>query len=302
MQVPQRYPELFLAPPERTPESFWISLGYFNLYRLTVAALFLTLSFIYEDALNLGSHSLGLFRYTCAGYLILAISFQVALRRVRELFNVQLSLQACADVLVLDREGRVVQHNPQAPVLLRADKLLGADIEALLPEFSERWRSWRAGGAAAGSAADLAVRGRDIGLRLLDTGTEEGFSVLFVEDTTRAREQAQQLKLAALGRLTANIAHEIRNPLAAISHASELLAEQKGDDPGRLTRIIQDNTQRLERLVSDVLQLNRRDRMSADPIRLHPWLREFLAEFVANESAAAPRFAVEASAGTCVEI
>ena len=423
MQVPQRYPELFLAPPERTPESFWISLGYFNLYRLTVAALFLTLSFIYEDALNLGSHSLGLFRYTCAGYLILAISFQVALRRVRELFNVQLSLQACADVfaitllmnasgggrsglgvmlvisligaaivaprrlsflyaalatiallldqaywvlghdapinsfmqpgllaigcfmatgitgwlaqrvaanehlamlrgrelatqmrvnqlvlqdmhdgvLVLDREGRVVQHNPQAPVLLRADKLLGADIEALLPEFSERWRSWRAGGAAAGSAADLAVRGRDIGLRLLDTGTEEGFSVLFVEDTTRAREQAQQLKLAALGRLTANIAHEIRNPLAAISHASELLAEQKGDDPARLTRIIQDNTQRLERLVSDVLQLNRRDRMSADPIRLHPWLREFLAEFVANESAAAPRFAVEAAADTWVE-
>src|SRR5260221_7077285 len=424
MQAPQRYPELFLAPPERTPESFWISLGYFNLYRMTVAALFLTLSFIYEDALNLGSHSLGLFRYTCAGYLILAISFQVALRRVRELFNVQLSLQACADVfaitllmnasgggrsglgvmlvisligaaivaprrlsflysalatitlllcqaywvlghdapinsfmqpgllaigcftatgitgwlaqpvaanerlamlrgreiatqmrvnqlvlqdmhdgvLVLDREGRVVQHNPQAPVLLRADKLLGADIEALLPEFSERWRSWRAGGAAAGSAADLAVRGRDIGLRLLDTGTEEGFSVLFVEDTTRAREQAQQLKLAALGRLTANIAHEIRNPLAAISHASELLTEQKaGDDPARLTRIIQDNTRRLERLVSDVLQLNRRDRIAAGPIRMHPWLHEFLAEFVANESASAERIALEAGADAWIE-
>ena len=55
--------------------------------------------------------------------------------------------------------------------------------------------------------------------------------MLFVEDTTRAREQAQQLKLAALGRLTANIAHEIRNPLAAISHAAELLGEEKrGED------------------------------------------------------------------------
>ena len=423
MQAPVRYPELFLAPPERTPDSFWISLGYFNLYRMTVAALFLTLSYIYEDALNLGSHSLQLFRYTCAGYLVLAILFQVMLRRLRELFNVQLSLQACADVLaitllmnasggvrsglgvmlvvaligaaivaprrlgflyaalatiallleqvywvlgydlpvnsfvqpgllaigcfaatgvtgwlaqrvaanerlarlrgrelatqmrvnqlvlqdmhdgvlVLDRNGRVVQHNPQAQLLL-ADPLVGADIETLLPEFAERWRGWRSGAPSAGSAADVAVRGRDIGLRLLDTGTEEGYSVLFIEDTTRAREQAQQLKLAALGRLTANIAHEIRNPLAAISHASELLAEQKrSDDPARLTRIIHDNTRRLERLVSDVLQLNRRDRISADPVRLHPWLREFLAEFVANESAAAERFAVDAGADTSIE-
>src|SRR5204863_8476330 len=86
MQAPQRYPELFLAPPERTPDSFWISLGYFNLYRITVATLFLTLSFVYEDALNLGSHSLQLFRVTCGAYLGLAILFHVTLRRVRELF------------------------------------------------------------------------------------------------------------------------------------------------------------------------------------------------------------------------
>src|SRR5438093_3349234 len=418
MQAPQRYPELFLAPPERTPDSFWISLGYFNLYRITVATLFLSLSFVYEDALNLGSHSLQLFRFTCGAYLGLAILFHVALRRLRELFNVQLSLHACVDVfaitllmnasggvrsglgvmlvisligaaivaprrlsylyaalatiallleqaywvlgqdapvnsfvqpgllaigcfvatgitgwlasrvaanerlarlrgrelatqtrvnqlvlqdmhdgvLVLDRNGRVVQHNPQAQLLLRADPLLGADIEMLLPEFAERWRSWRAGALAAGSAADLAVRGRDVGLRLLDTGTADGYSVLFIEDTTRAREQAQQLKLAALGRLTANIAHEIRNPLAAISHASELLQEEKrSDDRARLTRIIHDNTQRLERLVSDVLQLNRRDRVSAEPLRVRGWLAAFIDEFVANESVDPLHFVIDAA-------
>ena len=62
LMQPVRYPELFLAPPERTPDSFWISLGYFNLYRIAVATLFLALSVVYKDALNLGSHDLALFR------------------------------------------------------------------------------------------------------------------------------------------------------------------------------------------------------------------------------------------------
>ena len=424
MQAPLRYPELFLPPQERTPDSFWISLGYFNLYRIAVATLFLGLSLVYVDALSLSSFSLQLFRIVCAGYLVLAVLFQVLLRRLRDYFNAQLSVHACLDivaltllmyasggirsglgvmllvsligaailaprrlsflyaalatiallleqlywvlahdapissflqtallamgcfaatgitgwlaqrvaanerlalqrgreletqtrvnqlvlqdmhdgVLVLDRDGRVVQHNPQAQLLLRAERLLGMDIEALEPRLAERWRAWRAGQVPARADTDFPVRGRDIGLRLLDTGTEEGFSVLFIEDTTRAREQAQQLKLAALGRLTANIAHEIRNPLAAVSHASELLQEEKrGEDRARLTRIIQDNTRRLERLVSDVLQLSRRDRVSAERVRLRPWLREFLAEFVANEAAAAERFALDTLGDAWIE-
>jgi two-component system sensor histidine kinase PilS (NtrC family) len=183
-------------------------------------------------------------------------------------------------VVVLDREGRIVQHNPQAQRLLGAGRLLGAAIGELLPGF--------------GVATDFEVRGRNIGVRMLDAGSDEVFSVLFLEDTTRSREQAQQLKLAALGRLTANIAHEIRNPLAAISHAAELLGEERReDDRGRLTRIIHDNTLRLERLVSDVLQLNRRDRLATEAIRLQPWLIAFIEEFVANESVPPERFVVE---------
>jgi signal transduction histidine kinase len=78
---------------------------------------------------------------------------------------------------------------------------------------------------------------------MLDTGIDEDFALIFIEDVTRTREQAQQLKLAALGRLTASIAHEIRNPLSAISHATELLAEETGEDGrARLYRIIHDNT------------------------------------------------------------
>jgi two-component system sensor histidine kinase PilS (NtrC family) len=191
-------------------------------------------------------------------------------------------------VVVLDRDGRVVQHNPQAQRLLGADRLLGIPIAEILPGF--------------GAATDFEVHGRNLGVRMLDTGTEDVFGVLFLEDTTRSREQAQQLKLAALGRLTANIAHEIRNPLAAISHAAELLAEERRDAQRvRLTRIIHDNTQRLERLVAEVLQLSRRDRQSPQRIRLKRWLKPFIEEFVANESVPPERFAVDTDADASIE-
>jgi len=79
----------------------------------------------------------------------------------------------------------------------------------------------------------------------------------------RQNRAAQRLKLAALGRLTANIAHEIRNPLSAISHAAQLLREESHDaTQAKLTGIIENNARRLDRLVEEVLTLNRRDRLN----------------------------------------
>ena len=189
-------------------------------------------------------------------------------------------------VLVLDRAGRVVQHNPQAQQLLGAVSLLGTSIAGLVPGFAGSAKSKSAGAISACGRSSAAPRS----------------SRCCWSRTTRAREQAQQLKLAALGRLTANIAHEIRNPLAAISHAIELLSEEKrADDRERLTRIIRDNAGRLERLVSDVLQLNKRDRVSAAPVGLHAWLRAFVAEFVANEQIAAERIVLETRRESWIE-
>ena len=202
-------------------------------------------------------------------------------------------------VLVLDLQGRVTQYNPQAQRLLGAGLLLGLDLSRLLPGFDDRWLAWRAGDSTA-AHADLDLRGRGLRLRLMETGQD--LAVLFVEDTTRAREEAQSLKLAALGRLTANIAHEIRNPLAAISHAAELLDEEsRSRGSNRLTRIIHDNTRRLERLVSDVLQLNRRDRVAAERIPLAVWLAAFVEDFAANEAVPASRFGVEISREAMIE-
>ncbi len=412
---------------DRVPESFWVSLKYFNIYRITVVAVFLGTALTYHDELPLGQHSLPLFLYACGVYLLAACVFQAAMFLLRERFNVQLSLHVFADiaaitvlmyasggmksglgvmllisltgaalvaprrltylyaalaaiavlieqgywvlvfdvptsnflqpgllsigyfatagitsqlaqrvvanetlarqrgsalqsqqrvnqlvladmqdgVLVLDREGRVAQANPQGARLLGIERLAGADFGALLPEAAARWSAWRLDAGQSGIAApgvfDVSTRGRELRVRFIDAGTEEEFTVAFIEDMTRLREQAQQLKLAALGRLTANIAHEIRNPLSAISHAAELLDEgQRKVDQVRLTRIIRDNTLRLDRLVSDVLQLNRRDRVEAERIHLNVWLNGFLEEFASNESVVPERLVLEVASDAWV--
>jgi len=93
--------------------------------------------------------------------------------------------------------------DPQALRLLGMEALRNQPLGAVLPAFEPRWRAWRdAGGGPGASSVDLEARGKEVRARLLDTGTEDRFTVVFVEDMTRSREQAQQLKLAALGRLT----------------------------------------------------------------------------------------------------
>ena len=417
-----RYAGLF-GSDRRQPESFWISLRYFNLYRIVVAALFLAISAIYGDTLSLGSHRVDIFRGVGGTYLAFGVAFLWLLRAWPDRFNLQLSLHvftdiaaitllmfasggirsglgimllisligaalvaprrlsllyaaiaaiallleqsywvlafdapeanylqpgllaigcfACAGVtswlaqrvaasewlarrrgrelesqtrvnqlviadmqdgvLVLDREGCVTQHNPQAQRLLGVEPLVGTELARIVPEFGEAWRAWREGRVWS-PPADIDVQGRDLRLRLLEGGEGEEFTVLFVEDVSRSREQARQLKLAALGRLTANIAHEIRNPLSAISHAVDLLEEDRGArDRERLTRIVRDNTRRLDRLVSDIMQLNRRDRIDAERIDLKGWLPAFLEDFAANESVPGDRFRLEAAREAAVE-
>lgn len=106
------------------------------------------------------------------------------------------------------------------------------------------------------------------------------WTVIFLQDVTEIENQAQQLKLASMGRLTASIAHEVRNPLSAISHAATLLTEDVVE-PGqhRLLRIVGDNVERLNRMIEDILKLSRKVQQQPTPLLLEPLLREFLEEF-----------------------
>ena len=106
--------------------------------------------------------------------------------------------------------------------------------------------------------------------------------LLFLEDTSSIQREAQQMKLASLGRLTASIAHEIRNPLGAISHASQLFDESPDLNPAdrRLTEIIKTNSARVNQVIENVLQLSRRKPGTPERIALAGWLDELAAELI----------------------
>ena len=105
--------------------------------------------------------------------------------------------------------------------------------------------------------------------------------LVFLEDMSLIAEKAQQLKLAALGRLSASIAHEIRNPVGAMSHAGQLLGEcpQLAPEDHRLIDIINKNAGRVSDIINNVLQMSRRETTRMETIELASWVEEFRDEF-----------------------
>ena len=120
---------------------------------------------------------------------------------------------------------------------------------------------------------------------LLPTG-HDFFYMIILEDVALYNQQVQQSKLASLGRLTASIAHEIRNPLGAISHAGQLLSEAPllSSEDRRLTEIIRTHSVRVNHIIEDILQLSRRTDSRREKIHLQQWLDNYLKNFTLEHS------------------
>ena len=239
--------------------------------------------------------------HTLAQYTV--ASERLAAKREIDLANLeqvnQLVIRDMQDgVLVVDGRGVIRQFNA------RAERLLGplpAGGEVALAQYApalaaqyELWRSRAGVDAGAGMPYSSSESARYVPIG----GNRELGAVIFIEDQTRVQAQARQLKLAALGRLTANIAHEIRNPLGAISHAAQLLREEPGmgDTAARLITIINENSGRLDRMVNDVLRLNRGERAHRERFRLADFLSGFVEQFSQIEKIDPGVFRVEPAA------
>ena len=198
--------------------------------------------------------------------------------------------------VVVDEKGTIRQHNLQSEQLIAGLRgANGRSFAQAAPKLAVLLEEWRRDRTRVFSMLRDAKTQKDYQLRFLAIGSAAGKddgmpspTVVFIEDAGRIRAQAQQMKLAALGRLTASIAHEIRNPLSSINHAAELMqedAEQSGRRPEdlRLLAIIRDNAHRLDRMVQEVLYLNRRDRAHPEPIDVRVYLEQFVRDFCANE-------------------
>jgi two-component system sensor histidine kinase PilS (NtrC family) len=183
-------------------------------------------------------------------------------------------------VVVLDEAGRIVLANRAACRIVGDERVSERSLGRLAGELGGRIERWRARGAAT-EGGEIRIGERRVKPRIVSVGEGGGGRLLVIlDDVARQEEQGRQLKLVALGRLTASIAHEIRNPLSAVLHAVDLLGEEMSD-PGheRLVQIARDNIRRLDRMVSDIMQLGRRDRASRETIALARWLPTFAAEF-----------------------
>ena len=227
-----------------------------------------------------------------AGYFLLAaigivlgrsaeeseLKVQLRTADIRRLAHInQVVISELSDgVLVIGAMGQVVMANPQATRWLGGDEALmrpEVQLSELSADLHARWSAFFLHNSTIdGSPIRTTDGARLLTPRMMPVDLEQrAGTLIFLEDMEQAEAQAQQIKLAALGRLSASIAHEIRNPLSAIKQAAQLIGEEVADNPGAqaLARMIDKNVDRIDRIVRDVSLLGRRDRGTPGEVKLH---------------------------------
>jgi two-component system sensor histidine kinase PilS (NtrC family) len=212
-------------------------------------------------------------------------------------------------ILVVDAEDRIRLINESAAQVLGDSK---AYPDALLGEASPQLlyhlETWRQNSVNA--PLDLppivsADGAQQIQPHFAPLGSGERVPVIaFLEDTSALSAKVQQSKLAALGRLSASIAHEIRNPVGAMSHAAQLLAESDSlpSEDRRLTEIIRTNGDRVRQIIDNVQSMSRRESAKPERLELGVWLEEFREEFATTMQVAPSRLAIEGPDAEEVEV
>lgn len=190
-----------------------------------------------------------------------------------------------AGVLVVDDTNHVQVINEAAWYLLGKPPPERKSLSEIAPELSRRLWHWRNRKAFKNVAVSLAEDAPEVLPRFTRLSTSEGLALIFLQDTSMVSRRAEELTLSTLGRLSASIAHEIRNPLAAISYSAQLLEESElNDTDRRMVEIINTQCHRMNGIIQDILGMARRERAQPEPVELVSWMRHFVSEFRATRS------------------
>lgn len=190
-----------------------------------------------------------------------------------------------AGIIIIDQHQMITSYNEASPHLLGISSLPDSlpDISIALTDAFNKWLK----NSNENYVMISTLEQEQLQVHFTSLPTQLSlFFMITLEDVALYNQRVQQSKLASLGLLTANIAHEIRNPLGAISHAGQLLAESPALPPEdiRLTDIIQTHAQRMNLIVEDILQLSRRKDSKRECINLEDWFIAYLRIFESENS------------------
>jgi two-component system sensor histidine kinase PilS (NtrC family) len=259
--------------------------------------IYVSLLIQYEDANYIQAGILGLSYFTTAfvvNFLAHRIRESEALARKRgvDLANMaelteHIIQRMQTGILVIDQDNHVRLMNEAAWQMLGMPSSSHVyTLQDISPELQKQIEQWRGDTEWRSLVFRPTQNSGDIMPRFSQIGRDVSSGILvYLEDTSAMAQRAQQLQLASLGRLTASIAHEIRNPLGAISHAGQLLAESPNLDSHdqRLTRIIADQSQRLNTIVENIMHVSRRDESHIEVFTLNDFLKRFMKNYLAGK-------------------
>ena len=266
-----------------------------------LAILLDTAWLIMRDVLNIGS----LFPAGLLGLLVFGVALMVqtiahrlgraeelARNRSSDLYNLQRLNEQIVQhmqtgILLVNNEGLVRVMNKSAMRLLTPERQIteqqGGQLEDYCVQLADQFKQWEHSGWHRATPFTVAEGGNPLIANFQELQPRVNHeSLVFVEDYTPVTQHAQSLKLNSLGRLTASIAHEIRNPLGAISHAAQLLQESPDLAPSdsRMADIIQHHSERVNQIVESVMQISRREPPKPEQLLLESWLSAFVREYL----------------------
>ncbi len=194
--------------------------------------------------------------------------------------NEKIITELDSGVIVVDAHNNVQLMNDTARTLLAAEFIpMPVNLKTVSPELVQSLNDFARSAGQESKPFDLASTRQT----LLPQFTEltEGGMMIKLDDHAQIRSQYQQLKLASLGKLSASIAHEIRNPLGAISHAVQLVQESDTLDEkdAELLSIANHHTQRINKIIEDILQLSNRKQISREIVAVDNIVQDFATRF-----------------------